>query len=180
MSEQDIKGVNKDNGNPDNSSPIVEKPQEVVELEAKKAELEEQVAGLAGTVESLKEDIVRKRQERKGVNDEEQQPVIDKEALLAELEERNKSILEAELKPIIEENEKLRKAVLKSNEEALKAKKAALDSLNARIASATAAKTSVANNSAEENEVELSDAEKKVAQELGLKNPRYLKDVELG
>src|SRR3990167_4371585 len=122
-------------------TPPVEKPaeksEEEVKLEAKKAELEEQVSGLEGTVESLKEDIVSKRQERKGVDDE-LQPVIDVEALKAELDEK----LDARLQPILEENEKLRKAVLKSNEESLKSKKQALDSINARIASVTASKAS--------------------------------------
>src|SRR3990167_1173680 len=74
------------------------KSQEEVELEAKKAALEEEVRGLEGTVDSLKEDIVRKRQERKA-DDGDQQPVVDKEALLAELEARQREILTAELKP---------------------------------------------------------------------------------
>src|SRR3990167_3052096 len=87
-----------------------EKSEEEVKLEARKAELEEQVSGLEGTVSSLKEDIVRKRQERKV--DEDVQPVIDVEALKAELDEK----LDARLQPVLEENEKLRKAVLKSNQ----------------------------------------------------------------
>src|SRR3990167_4514384 len=65
-----------------------EKSEEEIKLEARKTELEEQVSGLEGTVNSLKEDIVRKRQERKVDDDEEQQPIIDKEALLAELDEK--------------------------------------------------------------------------------------------
>src|SRR3990167_376028 len=93
-------------------TPPVEKPadiksEEEVKLEARKAELEEQVSGLEGTVSSLKDDIVRKRQERKGVDDEEVQPVIDVEALKAELDEK----LDARLQPVLEENEKLRKAI---------------------------------------------------------------------
>ena len=152
-----------------------EKSEEVVKLEAKKAELEEQVSGLTGTVDSLKEDIVRKRQERKGVEEEEQQPPIDKEALLAEMDER----VNSQLQPVLKENELLRKAVLKSNEETLKAKKAQLDSINARIASATSPKTSVNQPLDAEPEVELSNDEAKIAKELGLKNPRYMKDVEV-
>ena len=152
-----------------------EKSEEAVKLEAKKAELEEQVRGLEGTVESLKDDIVRKRQERKGVEEEEQQPPIDKEALLAEMDEK----LEARIQPVLEENEKLRKAVLKSNEETLKAKKAQLDSINARIASATAAKPANQVSDKAEPEVELSADEARIAKELGLKNPRYMKEVEV-
>src|SRR3990167_6556610 len=152
-----------------------EKSEEEIKLEAKKAELEEQVSGLEGTVNSLKEDIVRKRQERKGVDSEEVQPTIDVEALKAELDEK----LNARLQPVIEENEKLRKAVLKSNEESLRAKKQALDSINARIASVTSSKTSASQSLEAEPEVELSGQEKKVADMLGLKNPRYMKDVEV-
>ena len=152
-----------------------EKSEEEVKLEAKKAELEEQVRGLEGTVDSLKEDIVRKREERKVVEGEEQQPAIDKEALLAEMEERTN----AQLQPVLKENETLRKAVLKSNEEALKAKKAQLDSINARIASASTPKTSVNQPPEAEPAVELSADEARIAQELGLKNPRYMKEVEV-
>ena len=152
------------------------KTQEELELEAKKAELEAQVLGLEGTVESLKDDIVRKRQERRG---EEQQPAIDKEAFLAELQPVLEEKLREQIKPVLEENEKLRKAILESNEKELKAKKSALESLNARIASATASRSSAVNDQQPE-EVELSADEKKIAQELGLKNPRYMKDVEIG
>ena len=152
-----------------------EKSEEEIKLEARKAELEEQVSGLEGTVSSLKEDIVRKRQERKGVEGEEQQPVLDKEALLAELDEK----LEARLQPVLKENENLRKAVLKSNEESLKSKKQALDSINARIASVTASKASQSVSTEAEEEVELDAKEKKLADMFGLKNPRYLKEVEI-
>ena len=151
------------------------KTEEEIKLEAKKAELEEQIRGLEGTATSLKEDIVRKRQERKGVDDVEQQPVIDEEALLAKLEERNKALLE----PVLKENENLRKAVLKSTEDALKAKKQALDSITARIASGTAPKTSQGVNQEVKEEVELSPQEKQIAEKFGLKNPRYLKEVEV-
>src|SRR3990167_5362779 len=152
-----------------------EKSEEEVKLEARKAELEEQVSGLEGTVSSLKEDIVRKRQERKGVDDVDVQPVIDVEALKAELDEK----LEARLQPVLKENELLRKAVLKSNEESLKSKKQALDSINARIASVTASKTSQGVNQEAKEEVELSPKDKQIAEHFGLKNPRYLKDVEV-
>src|SRR3990167_7226313 len=158
MSENDIEVENKDTvvqqGSP-LAEKTAEKSEEEMKLEARKAELEEQVSGLEGTVSSLKEDIVRKRQERKGVNEEEQQPLIDKEALLAELDEK----LEARLQPVLKENEVLRKAVLKSNEDALKSKKQALDSINARIASATAAKPSANNDLNKEPEVELPEAD---------------------
>jgi len=152
-----------------------EKSEEEIKLEARKAELEEQVSGLEGTVSSLKDDIVRKRQERKGVDDMDVQPVIDVEALKAELDEK----LDARLQPVLEENEKLRKAVLKSNEESLKSKKQALDSINARIASVTASKASQSVSTEAEEEVELDAKEKKLADMFGLKNPRYLKEVEI-
>ena len=152
-----------------------EKSEEEIKLEAKKAELEDQIRGLEGTASSLKEDIVRTRQERKEVKNEEQQPVIDEEALLAKLEERNKALLE----PVLKENENLRKAVLKSTEDALKAKKQALDSITARIASGTAPKTSQGVNQEAKEEVELSPKDKQIAEQFGLKNPRYLRDVEV-
>src|SRR3990167_3592131 len=162
-------------GTPPIEESAVVKTEEEIKLEAKKAELEEQISGLSGTIESLKEDIVRKRQERKGVDEEEQQPPFDKEALLAELEERNKALLE----PVLKENENLRKAVLKTTEEALKAKKQALDSITARIASGTAPKTSQGVNQEAKEEVELSPKDKQLAEHFGLKNPRYLKEVEV-
>src|SRR3990167_3778351 len=157
---------------PEKATP--EKSEETLKLEAKKAELEEQVSGLEGTIESLKEDIVHKRQERKEV-DGEQQPAIDEEALLAKLDER----VNTQLQPVLKENEVLSKAVLKSNEDALKAKKLALDSINARIASASGSSGQASPDSLAENEVELSSDEKEVAQIVGLKDPRYLKDVEV-
>ena len=162
-------------GTPPIEESAVVKTEEEIKLEAKKAELEEQISGLSGTIESLKEDIVRKRQERKGVDEEEQQPPFDKEALLAELEERNKALLE----PVLKENENLRKAVLKSTESELKAKKQALDSITARIASGTAPKNSQGVSSPEQPAVELDAKEKKLAEQFGLKNPRYLKEVEV-
>lgn len=164
-------------GSPLAKESTVEKTEEVLKLEAKKAELDEQVRGLEGTVTSLKEDIVRKREERK-TEDGEQQP-IDEEALLARLESNFEAKLEEKIQPVLKENEVLRKAVLKSNEETLKAKKAQLDSINARIASATAPKTSVNQPQDAEPEVELSNDEAKIAKELGLKNPRYMKDAEV-
>ena len=179
MSEKDIvveKEVTDDlAGSPQPKESAVQKTEEEIKLEARKAELEEQVSGLEGTVSSLKEDIVRKRQERKGVDDVDVQPVIDVEALKAELDEK----LDARLQPVLEENEKLRKAVLKSNEESLKAKKQALDSINARIASVTSSKTSQGVSQEVKEEVELDAKEKQLAEHFGLKNPRYLKEVEV-
>ena len=174
MSE-DIQGENKDNGTPVSSSPTDAKPQEADELEVRKAALEAEVSGLEGTIESLKEDILRKRQERR---DDGEQP-IDEEALLARLEANLETKVQDQLKPVLEENEKLRKAVLKSNEEALRAKRAALDSLNARIASSTVARSSAVDNQPAPEAVELPADELKIAQELGLKNPRYMKEVEV-
>ena len=159
------------------TTPVVEKPaeksEEEVKLEAKKSELEGQVSGLEGTIESLKGDIVRKRQERKETVDE--PTPFDEEALMAKVDEK----LQSQLKPVLEDNEKLRKEILKSNEEALKAKKGALDSINARIASATAAKPSVTPTTNVEEEVELSSEEARMAKELGLENPRYMKEAEV-
>lgn len=185
MSEKDSEVI-VESAEPTPSTPLAnetvpEKSEEELKLEARKAELEEQVSGLEGTVNSLKEDIVRKRQERKGVDDEEeQQPPIDKEALLVSLRDELDQKLDARLQPVLEENEKLRKAVLKSNEESLKAKKQALDSINARIASVTASKASQSVSQEAEEEVELDAKEKQLAEMFGLKNPRYLKEVEVG
>lgn len=161
-------------GTPPDIKPADEKSEEVKQLEAKKAELEEQVRGLEGTVVSLKEDIVRKREERK-VDSEEQQPPIDKEALLAELDSK----IEERIQPILKENEILRKAVLKSNEEALKAKKQALENLNARIASVATPSASAVDRSSAEPKVELTADEKEIAKIVGLKNPRYMKETEV-
>ena len=151
------------------------KTEEEVQLEAKKAQLEEDIAGLSGTIESLKEDIVRKRQERKA---EEGDSPVDEEALLAKLQPRIQEQIDSSVQPVIAENERLSKELLKSNEEALKAKRAALDSLNARIASTTASRAPTTDVSKQE-EVELSAEETKIANELGLKNKRYMKDVEV-
>ena len=178
MSEKDNvekgESVETPQGTPPAKETTPEQSEEVTKLEAKKAELEEQVSGLEGTVNSLKEDIVRKRQERKGVDDE-QQPVIDEEALLAKLDSK----LEERIQPVLKENEILRKAVLKSNEESLKAKKQALDSINARIASATSSRPSASQDLKKEDEVELPAEDLKLAKELGLENLRYMKDVEV-
>ena len=153
-----------------------EKSEEVRQLEVQKAALEDEIQGLEGTVDSLKEDIVRKRQERRET-DGEQQP-IDKEALLAELTPVLEERFQEQLKPVLEENQKLRKSILESNEKELKAKKAAREALEARIASATASRAPAVETQPQE-EVVLSAEEAKVAQELGLKNPRYMKDVEV-
>ena len=173
--EVKVESVETTQSTPSANETAPEKSEEEIKLEAKKAELEEQIRGLEGTATSLKEDIVRKRQERKGVEGEEQQPPIDKEALLAELEERNKALLE----PVLKENENLRKAVLKSTEEALKAKKQALDSITARMSSVTAPRSSQGVNQEVKEEVELSPKDKQLAEQFGLKNPRYLKEVEV-
>ena len=157
-------------------TPLVES-EEVTGLEAEKARLEEEIRGLSGTVDSLKDDIVRRRQERKGDGD--QQPVIDREALLADLQPALEAKLQEQIKPVLKENEELRKTILKSNEEILKAKKVALDSINARMASVSGSKGQASSDSIVEDEVVLSDDEKKVAGDLKLKNPRYLKDVEV-
>ena len=173
--EVKVESVETTQSTPSANETAPEKSEEEIKLEAKKAELEEQIRGLEGTASSLKEDIVRTRQERKEVKNEEQQPQIDEEALLAKLEERNKALLE----PVLKENENLRKAVLKSTEEALKAKRQALDSITARMSSATAPKTSQGVSLEAKEEVELSPKDKQIAEKFGLKNPRYLRDVEV-
>src|SRR3990167_9109406 len=100
MSEQDIvekKTVTDDGqGTPPVEESAVQKTEEEIKLEARKAELEEQVSGLEGTINSLKDDIVRKRQERKDINGEEVQHIIDIEALKAELDEK----LEAKIQQV--------------------------------------------------------------------------------
>ncbi len=146
---------------------------EASELEKKKEALEAEVQGLEGTVGSLKEDIVRKRQERRS----DEQP-IDEEALIARLQPALEEKLQEQIKPVLEENEKLRKGMLESSEKELKAKKTALDSLNARIASATASRSASVDTEHPE-EVILSDAEKDVVQAVGLKDPRRMKDSEV-
>lgn len=143
--------------------------EEATKLEAEKAELEDQVRGLKGTIESLR------KQGRKGV----EQETVDVEAIKAELESSFETKLKENIKPVIEENEKLRKSLIEANDKELKAKKAALDSINARMASASGSKGQSSSDSIVENEVELSNDEREIAKQVGLTNPRYLKDVEV-
>lgn len=186
MAEQANQGANKVTEQPVTSSPsdievsADDKSEEVRELETKKAQLEEEIRGKEGTVSSLDDDIIRLRQERKGLKEgEEQEPLFDKEALLAELDARYEEKLQAAVQPFVKETLKAKEAQVKAEKDALKAQKAALDSLNARLASATAASPSATQPSETEPEVELSDKEAQIAKELGLKNPRYMKEVEV-
>ena len=67
----------------------------------------------------------------------------------------------------------------KLQEELIKAKKATLESINARMASVSGSSGPASPDSIVENKVELSTDESKVAQEVGLKNPRYLRETEV-
>lgn len=159
-----------------------EESEEVKQLNAQKAELEKEIAGLEGTRKSITEDIVRKRSERK-----ETQPEIDEEAreeallekLMPKVEEKLEERLGERLKPLNDENLLLKQQLAQQQEETIKAKKAQIESINARVASTTAAHSSAIPDSAPKDNVELSDKEAKIAKELGLKNPRYMKDVEV-
>ena len=146
-------------------------PEEVKVLEDQKAKLEEEIKGIEGTKASLLEDVTRIRQEKREAKEE---TPIDEEAILAKLSPLLDQKVEEKVKPLAQENALLKEHLIKANEETLKAKKAALDSLNARIASSTAARPSAVPD--HEEEVELSSDEKAIAQELGIKNPRYLKE----
>lgn len=150
-------------------------PEEVKVLEDQKAKLEEEIKGIEGTKASLLEDVTRIRQEKREVKEE---TPIDEEAILAKLSPLLDQKVEEKVKPLAQENALLKEHLIKANEETLKAKKAALDSLNARIASSTAAKPS-ASAPDHEPEIELPPDEAQMAKELGIKNPRYMRESPL-
>ena len=159
------------------STPSVES-EEASELEAQKVRLEEEVAslqertdGLKGTLDSILEDVERARQARREAKGEEIPPV-DPEILKKEIEE---SVL---AKVSAREAEALKQQVKLQNE-LIASKKVIIESINARMASASGSTGQPSSNSIVENEVELSSDEKEIAKEVGLKNPRYLKDVEV-
>jgi chromosome segregation ATPase len=152
--------------------------EEASELEAQKVRLEEEVAslqertdGLKGTLDSILEDVERARQARREAKGEEIPPV-DPEILKKEIEE---SVL---AKVSAREAEALKQQVKLQNE-LIASKKVIIESINARMASASGSTGQPSSNSIVENEVELSSDEKEIAKEVGLKNPRYLKDVEV-
>ena len=150
--------------------------EEIAALNADKEKLENEIAGKQGTIDKLDRDIVTKREERRGEGEEE---LPDKEKLKEELKSELKEELKEELKPATDENLKLQEQLKESEEENLKIKQANLEALNARIASATVSKPSVTPQEEGEPEVELPADEAKIAKELGLKDPRYMKDVEV-
>jgi len=179
---QDIQGVNnveetqhEPTDAQNTSSPSVDKSEEATNLEAEKKKLEDEINGLEGTRKSILDDVARIRQERKEAKGE-VEPVIDVESMKRELSEELSNKLKAEL---AEQNAKFLKQQADLQNELIKAKKATLDSINARMASASGSKGQASSDSIVENEVELSNDEKKMAEDLKLKNPRYLKNVEV-
>ena len=177
MSEQDKnQGENKVTEQPVASSPSntddsAVQAEEAKQLEAQKIKLEEEIRGLEGTKASLLDDVVRTRKEKKDVV-EDQPPQVDVEAIKKEVEE---SILGKVSEQIVG----LKDELVKAKDSEIASKKALVESINARMASATGSRSPASNAQPNVDEVELTGDEKKIAQELGLKNPRYLKDVEV-
>ncbi len=151
-------------------TPLV-KTEELNELEAQKAKLEEEIAGLEGTKTSLLDDVVRTRKEKKEVAVE-QPPQVDVEAIKKEIEESILSKVTPELTTLKEE-------LVKSKDSEIKTKKALVESIKQRMASASGSSGQASPDSLVEKEVELSNDEKQIAAEVGLTNPRYLKDTEV-
>jgi len=154
-------------------TPLVES-EEVTRLEAEKARLEEEIKGIEGTRKSILDDVARARQERKEARGGEEP--IDVESIKKELSEELSNKLTAQL---AEQNAKHLKQQAELQTELIKAKKTTLDSINARMASVSGSKGQASSDSIVENEVELSNDEREIAKEVGLNNPRYLKDVEV-
>lgn len=177
MSEQDIQGVNnveetqqESTDTFNTSSPSVNKSEEAVRLEAQKAQLEAEIEGLEGTKQSLLDDVVRTRKEKRDAI--EQPPQVDIEAMKTEIEE-------SVLGKVSEDIAVLKEQLAQSKESEISAKKATIESINARMASASGSSGSSSPDSLVENEVEYSNEEKEVAALVGLQDPRYLKDTEL-
>jgi len=184
MADEAIEGQNSEVTESSQGNPPVES-EEASELEAQKVRLEEEVAslqertdglkgkikGVQGTLDSILEDVERARQARREAKGEEIPPV-DPEILKKEIEE---SVL---AKVSAREAEALKQQVKLQNE-LIASKKVIIESINARMASASGSTGQPSSNSIVENEVELSSDEKEIAKEVGLKNPRYLKDVEV-
>lgn len=175
MAEEPIV-VSKEGSESEQGTPPVES-EEVKELLAQKVKLEEEIKGFEGTKQSLIDDIVRKRQERKATLPDPEP--LDEEALWDRFSPRIEEKLQSTVKPLNDENTLLRQQLALQQEEAIKAKKAHVESINARIASATAARPSASQPDHTEPNVELSAGEAKIAKELGLKNLRYMKETEV-
>ena len=167
MSEQDDVVQNPEVTETTESTPSLES-EEAIALEAQRQKLEEEIIGLEGTKRSILEDVERARQTRRNPDD----PSIDTEALKKEIEE-------SVLAKVTEREATLLEQQAKLQEELIKSKKAIVEGINARMASASGSSGQPSSNSIVENEVELSNDEKEIASEVGLKNPRYLKDVEV-
>lgn len=183
MSEQDKEnsalGADNATGGEDGTSstvkdPADEKSEEVSELEAKKAQLEAEIAELEPKVEGLEGARKAKLDELERVRKEkaeaEGQSVIDLEATKKEITE---SVL-GQVKPVIDN---LNSELAKAKAAELSAKKQALDSINARMASASGSSGQSSPDSLVENEVELSNDEKEILKEFDIKDPRYIKEA---
>lgn len=180
MSNIDPQGVNNEpekvqepNEAPDGSSPSNPNSQEPDDqLAVEKQKLEAEIAGLEGTKQSLLEDIKSARKERREGVVEEPAPAIDVEALKKELEESLATRFAGDINSLREE-------LVKSKDAEIQAKQQLLKSINDRMASASGARGQSSPDSIVEKEVELSAAEQEIANQLGLKNPRYLKETEV-
>lgn len=160
---------------PEGSSPSQDESQETSALEAEKSKLEGEISGLEGTRKSILEDVERARQERKEAKGEvePEESVEDKlSALKSEFDEKLKSELATRDAKLLKQQADLQTELIKS-------KKATLDGIKERMASASGAKGQSSPDDLAENEVELSAEERRVAEELKLENPRYMKEVEV-
>lgn len=105
--------------------------------------------------------------------DDYQPPQVDIEAIKKEIEDSILGKVSGDMNVLREE-------LVKSKDSEIKAKKAVVDSINARMASASGSSgPSASDPLTQNNEVELSDDEKKIIAELGITDPRYLKETEL-
>jgi hypothetical protein len=168
MSEQDKEnsaiGADEVTDTQDGASSAI-KSEDVTQLEAQKAKLEAEIAGLEGAKSAKISELERARKEKAEAKDQ-----IDPEAIKSEVKA---SVLD-EVKPIIDN---LQTEIQKAKANELAAKKQALESINARMASASGSKGQASPDSIVENEVELSKDEKEMASIVGLQNPRYLKEA---
>lgn len=144
--------------------------EEAKQLAAEKAQLEAEIAGLEGTKASLLDDVVQARKEKKEVA--QPTPQVDVEAIKKEVEA---SIL----KQVSPQIDSLKQELVKAKDSEIAAKRQVLEGINARMASVSGSSGPSSPGSLVENEVELSDEEKAIAKELGIQDPRYLKDTEL-
>ncbi len=150
-------------------------PEEVAQLSATKVKLESEISGLEGTKNSILEDIERVYADPAGFPgpvETPPAPPVDVEALKAELTGNFKNQLAEAITPILENNAKI-------TQELIDSKKIIVDGITARMASASGSKGPASPESTTDDTVELSDGEKQIIQELGIKNPRYLKDADV-